>query len=372
MDNTILWLWLNQSVSLSRSKQTKLLDHFGTICEIYSATLSDYAGLDFLTEDDLNLLSKKGLEECYGEYEKLLKLGGGVITIDSEYYPELLRNISSPPNVLYYRGKLTNLNDYLCIAMVGTRKATYYGKECAHSLAKELSATGIVIVSGLALGIDAKSHEGALKGIAPTVAIIGCGVDITYPQANSSLMNSIMQNGMVISEYPLGVGPEKYHFPERNRIISGICQGTLVVEADFKSGSLITAKSAIEQNRDVFAVPGNINSTYSKGTNYLLKDGAHFVTTAEDILSFYRFDYPELLTKNIPAYKEPEVRSNPTKGSPQEKILKAIGEENVHTDTICRLTGLDMGTVNSSLLWMELSGTVVKLPGGFYTTPKSF
>ena len=372
MDNTILWIWLHQTVALSRSKQIRLLEHFGTIDGIYNANLSDYADLDFLTNEELNLLSKKDLEACYGELDKLSKIGGGVITIDSEYYPEILKNISSPPNVLYYRGKLSNLNNYLCIAMVGTRKATYYGKECAYSLAKELSGMGIAIVSGLALGIDAKSHEGALKGSAPTVAVIGCGVDIAYPQANAELMNNIVANGMVLSEYPLGTRPEKYHFPERNRIISGICQGTLVVEADYKSGSLITAKSAIEQNRDVFAVPGNINSTYSKGTNYLLKDGAHFVTTPEDILSFYRFDYPELLTKSIPTYKEPEIQKTPSKGSPQEKILAAIGEETVHTDTICRETGLDIGTINSSLLLMELSGTVVKLPGGFYTKPKSF
>ena len=372
MDNTILWIWLNQSVALSRSKQIRLLEHFGTIDKIYNANLSDYADLDFLTNEELNLLTKKDLEACFGELDKLSKIGGGVITIDSEYYPEILKNISSPPNVLYYRGKLTNLNKYLCIAMVGTRKATYYGKECAFSLAKELSGMGIAIVSGLALGIDAKSHEGALKGGSPTVAIIGCGVDTAYPQANAELMNNIAANGMVLSEYPLGTRPEKYHFPERNRIISGICQGTLVVEADYKSGSLITAKSAMEQNRDVFAVPGNINSTYSKGTNYLLKDGAHFVTTPEDILSFYRFDYPELLIKNVPTYHEPEVHNTPSKGSPQEKILDAIGEETVHTDNICRATGLDIGTINSSLLLMELSGTVVKLPGGFYTKPKSF
>ncbi len=371
MNSAPLWLWLNQQVCLTRGKQLKLLEHFGNIENIYKANLSDYTELDILREDELNLLTKKDVDSCKADEEKLFNLGGGIITIDSPRYPQILKNISSPPTVLYYRGQPVDLNECLCIAMVGTRKATYYGKECAHSLAKELSSMGVTIVSGMAMGIDAKSHEGAIKGGSPTVAVIGCGIDICYPLSNSKLMDSIIQNGMVLSEYPLGTHPEKYHFPERNRIISGICQGTLVVEADFKSGSLITAKNAAEQDRDVFAVPGNINSTYSKGTNYLLKDGAHFVTCAEDILSYYRFDYPHLLSKpaikGVSDFEETHVEA----GSPEEKILNALGEENLHTDTLCQLTGLDIGTLNSSLLMMELTGKVIKLPGGFYTRAKS-
>lgn len=371
MNTAPLWLWLNQQVCLSRGKQLKLLEHFGNIENIYNANLSDYAELDFLREDELNLLSKKDVEPCLAEEEKLYAIGGGIITIDSPQYPEILKNISSPPTVIYYRGHMTDLNERLCIAMVGTRKATYYGKECAYSLAKELSSMGVSVVSGMAMGIDAKSHEGAIAGGSPTVAVIGCGVDVCYPQSNAKLMDKIIEHGMVISEYPLGTHPEKYHFPERNRIISGICQGTLVVEADFKSGSLITAKSASEQNRDVFAVPGNINSTYSKGTNYLLKDGAHFVTCAEDILSYYRFDYPHLLSKPVvKTIRDFEVPAAEA-GSPEEKILNALGENNLHTDTLCQETGLDIGTLNASLLMMELTGKVVKLPGGYYTRAKS-
>ena len=371
LDNTPLWLWLNQQVCLNRNKQLKLMEHFGNIKNIYDANLSDYAELDFLKEDELNLLTKKELDLSLADEERLLKLGGGVITIDSPAYPEILKNISSPPTVLYFRGVQADLNERLCIAMVGTRKATYYGKDCAYTLARELSSMGVSIVSGMAMGIDAKSHEGAISGGSPTIAVIGCGVDICYPLSNSKLMDSILKNGMVISEYPLGTHPEKYHFPERNRIISGMCQGTLVVEADFKSGSLITAKNASEQNRDVFAVPGNINSTYSKGTNYLLKDGAHFVTCAEDILSYYRFDYPNLMSKPITKGISDYEESSPQPGSPEEKIINAIGEETLHTDTICQLTGLDIGTVNASLLMMELTAKVIKLPGGFYTRAKS-
>ena len=371
MNTAPLWLWLNEQVCLTRVKQIKLLEHFGNIENIYKANLSDYAELECLREDELNLLTKKDLSNCTANEERLLALGGGVITIDSPQYPQMLKNISSPPTVLYYRGRMIDFNERLCIAMVGTRKSTYYGKECAHFLARELSSAGVIVVSGMAMGIDAKSHEGAIKGGSPTVAVIGCGVDICYPLSNSMLMDSIIQNGMILSEYPLGTHPEKYHFPERNRIISGICQGTLVVEADFKSGSLITAKNASEQNRDVFAVPGNINSTYSKGTNYLLKDGAHFVTCSEDILSYYRFDYPHLLSKPVTkGITDFEVPLTPT-GTPEEKILDALGEENLHTDTLCQLTGLDIGTLNASLLMMELTGKVAKLPGGFYTKAKT-
>jgi len=371
LNNVTMWLWLNEQVCLSRSKQTKLIEHFGNIEAIYNANLSDYTELDFLKEDELNLLTKKDLEPSVNTERRLSEINGGVITIDSPYYPEMLKDISSPPNVLYYRGNLVDLNAVLCIAMVGTRRATHYGKECALQLAKELSYMGVTIVSGLAMGIDAKSHEGALKGGSPTIAVIGCGVDQCYPPCNNHIMDDIIEKGMVISEYPLGTHPDKFRFPERNRIISGICHGTLVVEADFKSGSLITAKYASEQNRDVFAVPGNINSTYSKGTNYLLKDGAHFVTNAEDILSFYRFDYPHLLASTKSAFSKPIANNTVAKNSPEDKILKAIGEETLHTDTICQLSGLDIGTLNSTLLIMELAGKIIKLPGGFYTSVKT-
>ena len=366
-----MWLWLNQKVCLSRSKQLKLLEHFGNIENIYNGSLSDYTELEFLTEDELNLLTKKDTDICYEEIQKLKKLKGGVITIDSPQYPELLKTISSPPTVLYYRGNLVDLNSSLCIAVVGTRKATDYGKQCSLSISRQLSLSGVVIVSGLAMGIDAKAHEGALKGGSPTVAVIGCGVDIAYPKSNASLMREIIEKGMVISEYPLGTTPEKYHFPERNRIISGICHGTLVVEADFKSGSLITAKYATEQNRDVFAIPGNINSVYSKGSNYLLKDGAHFVTVSDDVLDFYKYDYPQFFV-NSPSVVKPTVEEYvPVFGSPEERILTAIGENTIHTDTICENTGLDIGTINSTLLMMELSGRIIKLPGGYYTRTKN-
>jgi len=367
LDNTILWLWLTGKSCISRNKQHKLLHHFGDIESIYKANLSDYYELKIFSDEELNLLSGKKLDKCHEMLERLGKLNARVITIDNDSYPDFLRTIHTPPTVLYSRGTLKDFNNRFMIAMVGTRKATNYGKTCAYNIARELSRSGTVVVSGMAMGIDAKSHEGALSGGSPTVAVIGTGVDIAYPSANSSLMKSIMANGAVLSEYPLGTPAEKYHFPERNRIISGLCHGTLVVEADFKSGSLITAKYANEQNRDVFAVPGNVNSVYSKGTNYLLKDGAHFVSGAEDILKFYKYD--GLIEQSSPPAEE-TTEINTDMSDPEKRILSALGEEAVHTDTICQLTGLDIGTVNANLLMLELTGKIIKLAGGYYSAVK--
>ena len=364
MDNTILWLWLHQTVRLSAVKERRLYEHFGSIEAIYGAVLSDYTELEILKAEDLNRLCDKDTSSAIKAEKDLAKLNTRIVTIDSPLYPDLLKKIIDPPFVLYCRGRFVDLNDRFAIAMVGTRKPTNYGRQTAFNLARELSLAGTVIVSGMALGIDAKSHEGALSGGTPTVAVIGCGVDIAYPKTNAPIMKKIMENGMVISEYPPGTPPEKYHFPERNRIISGLCQGTLVVEADFKSGSLITAKTAREQNRDVFAVPGNINSIMSKGTNYLLKDGAFFVTCAEDVTKCYHLDYPELFLAK--ARESSPTQYTEDNSSPEAKILRAIGENTVHTDSICSVTGLDIGTVNSTLLMMELTGKVIKMPGGYY------
>ena len=246
--------------------------------------------------------------------------------------------------------------------MVGTRKATNYGRSTAYNIARELSENGITVVSGLAMGIDAKSHEGALSGGSPTVAVIASGLDSLYPKINIPLMNKILNNGAVISEYLPGTPSEKYHFPERNRIIAGMCKATIVVEADLKSGSLITAKHATEENRDVFAVPGNITSTSCKGSNFLLKDGANMLTSAKDVLDYYNIGYKD--TQRF-------VTEAPSDDTPEGKILSCIGSEAVHSDIICQQTGLDMGTVNANIMMLEIKGKIIKLAGGYYIQSKN-
>ena len=362
MDSKVLWLWLGHICGISRRKRHKLLEVFGNIENIYKASPSEYKELGFLREEEIESLNKKDLEGCIEEIEHLEDMGIKVIDIDSPLYPQILKNTDDCPTLIYTRGKFIDLNKHFCIAMVGTRKPTRYGQQCALTLSKKLSNAGVVVVSGMADGIDAYCHKGAMRGSSPTVAVIGCGVDIAYPRSNAGLMNEIMKNGMVISEYPVGSCAERYHFPERNRIISGVSHGVVVVEADFKSGSLITARCAAEQGRDVFAVPGEINSMCSKGTNFLIKDGAHAVTGADDIVSYYKYDYPELSDKcdKVSAEEEPKT------DSPDDMVLSAIGSESVHIDKIQEETKLDMGYLNAKLLMLELSGAIIKLPGGFY------
>ncbi len=360
LDNNTLWVWLDSVCCISRAKQNRLLAHFGDIESIYKAEKEEYLSVCEFTKEELELLSNKFLTRAKDELERLSAIGGQVISRDDERYPDLLLQIHTPPNILYVRGQLFDLNSYLMIAMVGTRKASGYGLTSAKAIAKELSNSGAVVVSGLASGIDAMSHEGALVGKSPTVAVIGCGTDICYPKSNTGLMNRIINRGLVISEYPLGTIAQKFHFPERNRIISGITRGTLVVEADIKSGSLITAKYALEQNRDVFAVPGNINSINSKGSNYLLKDGANLVTTASDILDFYGCEAMEYTPRE-------EISSS--NNTAENKILNVLNIGSLHKDTICEKTGLGASEVNSLLLLMELKGMVMHLPGGYYTKP---
>ncbi len=206
------------------------------------------------------------------------------ITMDDLYYPEKLKQIYDPPEVLYCLGDIRLLNE-ISISIVGARRATAYGKKIAYKLSNDLSKRGVTIVSGLASGIDECAHEGAYKNVGKTIAVLGCGVDIIYPKENEDLYKNIIRNGgLIISEFPLGTKPEKDNFPKRNRIISALSSGVIVVEAKRRSGALITADFALEQGKNVFAVPGNIDSVYSEGTNNLIKDGAIPVTSYADVL----------------------------------------------------------------------------------------
>ncbi len=362
MERELLWLWLQLS-GVTRTKKLKLLSSLGDIESIYSATVSELKDANILTDEDINSLSKKDLSEAKDMQRELSKLSAKVISIDSPLYPDMLRKIHQPPAVLYARGSYMDFNSSLCVAMVGMRKATNYGRTAAYNIARQLSENGITVVSGLAMGIDAKCHEGALAGGHPTVAVIGSGLDNIYPRINTALADKILRNGAVLTEYPLGAKAEKYHFPERNRIIAGMCKATIVVEADLKSGSLITARCATEENRDVFAVPGNINTLSSKGTNYLLKDGAQMLTSARDIMDFYSIAYD---LERIPSPANPDSSL-----TVEEKILLAIREEAVHKDMICERTCLDAGTVSAHLLMLEIRGKIIKLAGGYYSQSKN-
>ncbi|MBQ7900440.1 MAG: DNA-processing protein DprA, partial [Clostridia bacterium] len=274
MNNTNLWMWFSQKEHISKKIKYQLLEDFYDIENIYEAQYEDFTEIEYLKPEAITQLCDK---EC--DFDDIIRQYKAnnvtILTPDMEEYPKQLLATGEPPFVLYCRGKFLDLNKFMCVSVVGTRKMSLYGSNCAYNLSKEMAERGVVIVSGMAGGIDSRAHRGALDAGMPTVAVIGCGVNVVYPRSNTKLMKEIMETGMVISEYPLDTQPLRHHFPERNKIISGLSVATLVVEADIKSGSLITAKHSYEYGKDVFAVPGNIDSPFCRGTNYLIKDGAY-------------------------------------------------------------------------------------------------
>lgn len=277
------------------------------------------------------------------------------IRIDQEYYPEMLKYISNPPETLYYRGDLS-LASKPAIAVVGARKATSYGKWASYEMSKILSNYEIVVVSGMAYGIDSYAHKGAVENQGKTIAVLGCGVDICYPSSNNKLMNDILESGLILSEYEPGTKPLPYRFPMRNRIISGISLGTVIVEAGLNSGSLITAECAADQGRNIYAIPGNINSIYSIGTNKLIKDGAIPIVIFEDIID-------ELGIKRKAASYIKKERL----GTAENAIFQAIIEGGEVTgDYLCACTGKHSSEVNAIVTILEMKGLVQTAFGKIY------
>ena len=274
-----------------------------------------------------------------------------IVNIEDEDYPELLRNIKNPPAELFYRGDIS-LASKLSVAIVGTRKATRYGAWVATNLAEKLAGHGVVVTSGLAYGIDVCAHKGALKSNGKTIAVLGSGVDICTPTAHKKVMEEIIKDGLVISEYPPGTSATKFTFPQRNRIISGISIATVIVEAGLSSGSLITAECAVEQGRDVYAVPGNIDSLLSIGTNKLIKEGALPLIVADDLLD------------DLGVTRNPEVYSNMEIGDAEQEVLSYIASQSeVTVDFLCRLTGKSPAEINGLLTILEIKGLVYMFMG---------
>ncbi len=294
-------------------------------------------------------LAEKEIKRCY-------ELGVKIITIEENFYPENLKNIQDPPVLLYVKGKVLK-SDNLSVSIVGSRKCTPYGKSVARKFSMEFASKGITIVSGLALGIDSEAHKGAVEANGRTIAVLGSGIDRIYPSANAKLFDKIVSSyGAVISEFPLGTIPQKFNFPFRNRIISGISIATIVVEAADKSGSLITARLAAEQGKDVFAVPGNITSRMSKGTNGLLKDGAIPITEPDDLFA-YEDTFSSLFDKTKNSFVEI--------GNEENKILSVIENSSETIDNISLQTGIPTKEVLRLITYMEIQGIVKRLGGRY-------
>ncbi len=306
-------VWLSLIAIPGSRSVCRLIEAFhGDAEAIYRATKEDYLAVDGVKESLADALCDKSMEQTLRTVDLCRKRRIGILPFDSPQYPKRLRRIPDFPILLYYRGTLPDIDSEVAIATVGTRRITEYGQQNAYVISRDLARAGTVIVSGMASGVDSVCHRGALDALGHTIAVLGCGIDIVYPKHNADLMEEIARTGTLFSEYPPGTPPAGYNFPKRNRIISGLSLGTLVVEADEKSGAMITARIAREQGRDLFALPGNVGEMNSLGTNKLIKDGARMVTSALDLLDEYELIFPQkihterLITGVSNIYIEPQ------------------------------------------------------------------
>jgi DNA processing protein len=295
------------------------------------------------------------------ELEKADKIGADIIILDDARYPALLREIYTPPLVLYVKGDINALPE-LNIAVVGTRLVSEYGKKATRYLVKGLAESGCGIVSGLARGIDTEAHKAALKAGGPTFAVLGCGVDVVYPPENRKLFEQVAGSGALISEFPIGTRPDGKNFPRRNRVISGLSQGTIVVEAPQQSGATITAAHALEQNRAVFAVPGNIFAEGAKGTNGLIARGAYVAANPNDILEVVAPEKIEAEGSKKKAKPAPGVELDER----ERAVLDMIGEDRPHIDEIGQALSMKASELAQLMTIMEIKGVVIRYPGKFF------
>ena len=409
------WIWLAHRIGVSDRMKNSLLEHFRDPEDIYFADGESYRHVEGLTAAAADALQDKDLSAAQTVLDACRREKVHILTIRDAAYPSKLKNIADPPILLYYKGQLPDFDARPVIGVVGTRKASAYGLQTAKRMGYQIAKCGGIVVSGMAYGIDAMAMSGALTAGQPTVGVLGCGADIVYPQSNRSLFGDVISYGCILSEFAPGTQPAKWNFPRRNRIISGLSNGILVVEAPEKSGALITANHALEQGRDVFVVPGNIDQPGFTGSNRLLREGAILVSSGWDVLSEYEAVYPDKIQRELsPAHQTvypdeiaktvseaekplPKVAQNPEvpgKNKPLKKILEKKSIDNqpqeaysdVNTvlpklsqeeqkvvsvlqsgerlvDDVIAETGLTTGKILALLTMLELKGVVKRLPG---------
>ena len=328
---------------------------FGSLEGIFGATASEWRGVQYLSRLNKRLLDDPAIfRKADEEIEKALKADTAILTFFDGAYPSELKEIHDPPIVLYVKGRLPE-KKHPRIAVVGSRAASLYGLKMAERVSRELAAAGMVVVSGLAIGIDTAAHKGALSAKGWTLAVLGGGISKIYPAENKKIAAEIVKTGALISEYPMDFYPKPGNFPVRNRIISGLSRAVLVAEARVKSGALITADLALEQGRDVYALPGPADSTKSEGSNALLKQGAHFITGAEDILREYSTDLRKTQTKKISVTEE------------EKKLLSLLGgPEALHLDEIITRSEFPTQKAMGLLSVLAIKGAVQELPGKYF------
>ena len=369
-ENIAHWVGLTRVEGLGVRGAHKLVERLGSAQAVYQATLAELEACGVAARVAREISAQAGLKEAETQLQKAVAGGYQILVYDDEAYPALLKQIADPPLVLYVQGDIKVLSQ-LAVAMVGTRRPTAYGSSVAHRLARELAERQLVIVSGLARGVDSASHRGALEAKGKTVAVLGSGLDVVYPREHKKLAEQVAASGAVISEFPLGTAPTPENFPIRNRIISGLSLGTVIVEAAEYSGSLITARLALEQDREVFAVPGNITSAQSFGPNHLIKQGAKLVDQWIDVIEEFS---PEVRSQLLPPAVQPEDGTNQTGAKPslfeqsltaeQKAVFEALhADQALFVDSICGSVEIPQPRVLAALLELEMNGLVRQLPG---------
>lgn len=360
MPTTRDWICLSLLPGLGPAGFWKLTNHFGSPSKVLRAAPKELTKVGGIRLKQLaGFSSKKECEDrACEQIDRLQSLHGRVLLLDSPDYPEFLRHIPDPPPVLYALGHVDLLKN-CCIAVVGSRSATVYGKRIGYSFAERLSASSVTVVSGLAFGIDSEAHRGALQGSGKTVGVLGCGLDVVYPKQNKPLYESVYKEGLLLSEYPLGTQPEGFRFPARNRIIAGLSRAIVVVEAAKKSGSLITAQLGLDFGREIFAVPGQVDSYKSEGTHWLIQQGAQLAVSADDIIA-------DLQPAGTAAQSGGEAGTAACSAGMEPEMALLYGELEPYPqalDDVVERAGLSPARGSELFLFLELEGYIEMLPG---------
>lgn len=353
---------------------TRLLERFGSADAVFHARRAELESLRLSPVTIESLIKREFEQRADDELARVKELGGDILILDDGSYPQLLREIADPPPVLYVKGDWDACMAQPCVAVIGSRLCSTYGANAAEMLSRDLASRGITVVSGLARGIDTAAHRGALEGAGRTIAVMGTGLDGVYPKENRSLIDRIVDGGgCIVTQFPLGTPPIKDNFPFRNRIISGLSLGVLIVEASERSGSLITARLASEQDREVMAVPGNITSGNSFGTNYLIKSGAKLVQQWQDVVSELPGEMAaQILPPKVDSAASDQMRpptaQAPADLSPNERTVWALlsTDDSTHIDVLLESSRLSFGDLNNALVSLDIRDLIRVLPGKHY------
>lgn len=373
MSSLIYWLWLSSLKGIGSVTARRLTGHFGSPEDVYNAGLGMYHGIAGIGAADIHALSDKSTATAEKILADCVSHGYQVLTQDDPGYPERLRNIYDPPVVLYVRGSLPVVDDAPVVAVAGTRKCTPYGISAAESLGYKLARHGYIVVTGLAKGVDSAATRGALRGGGRVIGVIGSGLDVVYPPENRVLFDDTAAAGAIISEYPPGTQPSPGQFPARNRILSGLSLGVAIIEAPKHSGALITAAKALEQGRDVFSVPGNVDAVNCEGSNALLREGAIPVLSGDDIIAEYAGLFPDMLT---PEDDKKEIDNETaveyidldkilcSLDGDERTVAGTIGHNTLKVDDIISVAGFSVQQVQSALTMLEIKGYAERVENG--------